>query len=148
VTIVKCKGYEVRSDLYYDHDRNLWVDTISPDIVRVGFDPLGVEVNGTLAQLIMSSNPRMVRRGEAVGTLEAEKFVGPLEAPLGGNVVAINELVVGDPKLIYVDCFDAWLFELTEVDEAEFAELVQPSDAVEDFERRVEAFKKAGVLSW
>ncbi|WP_461410407.1 glycine cleavage system protein H [Ferrimicrobium sp.] len=148
VAKVKCKGYEIRDDLYYDHDRNLWVERIASNSVRVGFDPLGVEVSGTLAQLVVHPNLGTLCRGDAVGTLEAEKFVGPLETPLGGRVVAFNEAVISDPRRIYADCFQAWLFELAGVQSEELATLVHPTDVTKDFEERVETYKRAGVLSW
>jgi glycine cleavage system H protein len=144
----QCKGYEIRTDVYYHSDSNMWVEPISPNKVRVGFDPLGVEINGTLAQISLSDPPLSVRAGSTVGSLEAEKFVGPVQSPLSGTVTAVNRVVLADPKLVYGNCFAAWLFEVELEDVSELEALVAPGAAYEDFSARVDSFRKAGVLAW
>ncbi len=146
--LVECKGYRIRTDLYYDGERNLWIEPLGSGRVRLGFDPLGVEVNGTLAQLILGEAPRQVARGEAIGTVEAEKFVGPLESPLTGTFAALNSGVVSSPGAVYEDCYAAWLVELAGVEPEELSHLIQPENAAAEFAVRVERFRKAGVLAW
>ncbi len=146
--LVECKGYRIRVDLYYDGERNLWVQPLGDGRFRFGFDPLGVEVNGTLAQLIIEDSPRRVVRGEPIGSVEAEKFVGPFESPLSGRVTAVNAALASNLGGVYEDCYATWLVELAEVDEAEPSHLIQPANAVAEFAIRVERFKKAGALAW
>ena len=146
--LVKCKGYRIRADLYYDGERNLWIEPLERRKVRIGFDPLGVEVNGTLAQLIIGEAPRRVRRGDAIGTIEADKFVGPLESPLSGSVADVNGSVISCLGAVYEDCYAAWLLELAGVEPEEFIHLIQPEKAAAEFEARVERYQKAGVLAW
>ncbi|MDR7387364.1 MAG: hypothetical protein QN170_08020, partial [Armatimonadota bacterium] len=91
---VRVGRYELMVDRLYDPEHHLWVLPVSDTRVRVGFDPLGVEVNGTLAQLVLAPLGTVVRRGEAFGSLEAAKFVGPLVAPVSGRVVAQNPVAL------------------------------------------------------
>jgi len=86
----KIRGFIVRTDLAYDLDHHLWVDTSRSDVVRVGMDPLGVETSGTLAQLVLHAPGGDYSRGQPVGSLEAEKYVGPVVTPLSGRVIAVN----------------------------------------------------------
>ena len=87
-------------------------------------DALGVETSGTIAQLAFLPVGEQLKRGEAFGSLEAAKFVGPLTSPLSGTVTATNDAVVADPALVERDPYgDGWLVELTLADPGEFDEL-------------------------
>ena len=66
-----------------------------------------------MAPLAFLSVGEHLKRGEAFGSLEAAKFVGPLTSPLSGPVSAINEAVVADPSLVERDPYGAgWLVEM------------------------------------
>jgi len=53
---------------------------------------------------------RPIRKDRPFGTMEAGKYVGPLNLPVAGKVVEINEEVMEDPKLANRDPYDAgWL---------------------------------------
>ncbi|MFN3284910.1 MAG: hypothetical protein ACK45F_01350, partial [bacterium] len=70
---VRVGRYQVAVDRLYDPEHHLWVLPVSETRVRLGLDPLAVEVNGTLAQLVLAPVGTLVRRGEAFGSLEAAK---------------------------------------------------------------------------
>ena len=83
--IVEVAGFGVALDRAYDPDRHFWVSTVGPDRARIGMDALGVETSGTLAQLAFLPVGEYLKRGDAFGSLEAAKFVGPLTCPLSGR---------------------------------------------------------------
>lgn len=142
------KGFRVEFGLGYDLDHHIWVEEREPGRVRVGMDPLGVETSGTLAQMAFAAVGTEVRRGEPFGTLEAEKFVGPLVSPLSGAVTAVNEAVAADPGLVDRDPYGAWLVELALTDPDELAALVrEPADVVAAFEAKVTRYRIEGVLA-
>jgi glycine cleavage system H protein len=141
------RGFEVRTDRYYHHDTNLWVLPIDEHRVRVGLDSLGLEINGTLAQLTLLDPPQTVAEGDAIGSLEAEKYVGALTSPIAGVVVAVNQEVLANVSALYAGCYDTWIVEL-EIAPSALRCLVAPDDAFEDFTKRVETFRAAGVLAW
>ncbi|GBD30431.1 Glycine cleavage system H protein [bacterium HR32] len=147
---VRVGRYELAVDRLYDPEHHLWVLPVSDTRVRLGFDPLGVEVNGTLAQLVLAPVGTVVRRGEPFGSLEAAKFVGPLVAPVSGRVVAHNPLAVGDPAQVEQDPFGAgWLVELeVTAFPAERAYLLEGAERIVPwFRGRVEAYRRQGVLA-
>ena len=41
-----------------------------------------------------------VTQGDTVGSIEAEKFVGPIIAAVSGTITRVNEAVMADPGLI------------------------------------------------
>lgn len=142
-------GFIVRTDLAYDLEHHLWVEPIGADRVRVGMDPLGVETSGTLAQLVLHTPGGDYVRGQAVGSLEAEKYVGPVVAPLSGRVVAVNQAVTDDPGLVARDPYgEGWLFEMTPSDRAQLSRLLVGEDEVRaGFEERIRRYRIEGVLA-
>ena len=122
---------------------------LTADRARIGMDALGVETSGTIAQLAFLPTGQNLKRGDAFGSLEAAKFVGPLTSPLSGTVSATNDAVVADPALVERDPYGAgWLVELTVADPGELRELVAGRDAIPVwFAAEVEEYRLKGVLA-
>lgn len=141
-------GFEIRTDLSYSLDDHLWVDARGESL-RVGMDPLGVETSGTLAQVAFSDVGAAVIRGEAVGSIEAEKFVGPIVAVAGGTLAETNPAVLTDPGLIERDPYgEGWLYEIAPTDPGEVAELLSgEAEVVAAFEKKIRHYRLEGVLA-
>ena len=142
-------GFPVALDRAYHPENHLWVAVGEPTAVRIGLDALGVETSGTLAQLAFVEVGEAIGRGEAFGSLEAAKFVGPLTSPLSGRVTATNEAVLADPRLVERDPYGAgWLIEMTLSDPSELKDLVQGAEAVPAwFAAEVADYRLKGVLA-
>ena len=147
--IVEVAGFGVALDRAYDGTGHFWVSIIGPDRARIGMDALGVETSGTIAQLAFLPAGENLKRGEAFGSLEAAKFVGPLTSPLSGTVSATNDAVVADPALVERDPYGAgWLIELDLADPGELSDLVSGSQPIRVwFEAEVEDYRMKGVLA-
>ncbi len=150
VTEAKVGSYTLQLDRLFDPENHFWVQVSSSSRARIGMDPLGVEVSGTLVQLAFAPLGSNVRRGEPFGNLEAAKFVGPLVAPISGKVVAHNDAVLANPDLVERDPFGAgWLVDIDAADlAAESAFLLQGTERVLPwFERKIEEYRLKGVLA-
>ena len=147
--IVEVAGFGVALDRAYDGTGHFWVSMVGPDRARIGMDALGVETSGTLAQLAFLPVGEHCKRGDAFGSLEAAKFVGPLTSPLSGTVSATNDAVVADPALVERDPYGAgWLVEIDLADPGELADLVAGKQEVKVwFEAEVEDYRMKGVLA-
>ena len=147
--ITEVAGFGVALDRAYDPSGHFWVSMISDDRARIGMDSLGIETSGTIAQLAFLPLGEQLKRGEAFGSLEAAKFVGPLTSPLSGEVVATNDAVVGDPALLERDPYgEGWLIELALAEPSELGELISGADAVPAwFAAEVEDYRLKGVLA-
>ena len=147
--IVEVAGFGVALDRAYDGTGHFWVSMVGPDRARIGMDALGVETSGTLAQLAFLPVGEHCKRGDAFGSLEAAKFVGPLTSPLSGTVSATNDAVVADPALVERDPYGAgWLVEIDLADPGELADLVAGKQEVRVwFEAEVEDYRMKGVLA-
>ena len=147
--IVDVSGFAVALDRAYDPAGHFWVSTVAPSRARLGLDALGVETSGTIAQLAFLPVGEHLKRGEAFGSLEAAKFVGPLTSPLSGTVSATNDAVVVDPSLVERDPYGAgWLVELDLADPGELADFISGAHPIRVwFESEVEDYRMKGVLA-
>ena len=147
--LTEIAGFMVALDRAYDPAGHFWVSMVAPDRARIGMDALGVETSGTLAQLAFLGVGEHLKRGEAFGSLEAAKFVGPLTSPLSGTVSGTNDAVVADPSLVERDPYGAgWLVEIDLADPGELAELISGSHPIRIwFEAEVEDYRMKGVLA-
>ncbi len=147
---LEVQGYRLALDRYYERAGHLWVLVLGPGRVRLGMDPLGVETTGSLAQVALAPPGTAVRRGEPFGSVEAEKFVGPLVAPLSGTVVAGNAAAEADPWLVHRDPFgEGWLAELAPSDLAHDLPLLAHGvgEVTSWFEGAVAGYRLRGVLA-
>jgi len=66
-----------------------------------------------LGEIVYVESPpvgQLVSAGTPYGELESVKAVTDVFAPLSGQVVAVNELLIDDPALVNLDCYgDGWL---------------------------------------
>ena len=146
-TVVEVRGYQLFLDRRYDPDTHLWVLLGPSGTARVGLDPLGVEMNGTLAALSFVAPGEEVVRGQAFGQLEAAKFVGPLLCPLSGTVEAVNDAALADPALVERDPLGAgWLVDIKPSGELP-ALLRSPQDVINWFTAKVDDYRRKGVIA-
>ncbi len=146
----KVKGFEIRTELLYDLQHHMWIGELVDDRVRIGMDPLGLETSGTLAHLSIVAVGTEVRRGEPFGSLEAEKYVGPLVAPLSGRVAVVNEEVLSNPGMVQSDPYGmGWMIELEATDlAAERSQLVSGETEIRTrFAQKVTQYRLEGVLA-
>jgi glycine cleavage system H protein len=141
-------GYELALDRRYDPDTNLWVQELGSDRVRIGYDPLGAETTGDIVAISFAALGERVARGEALATVEAAKFVGPLPAPVGGVVTATHGDAQTAPGAINADPLGIWLVELGEVSTDDLERLLYGADAVTPwFEAAVQRFRSEGAIA-
>lgn len=140
------EGFPVRLDLAYDPATRTWLEHRGEGRVRVGIDPLEVEASGTVAALSLVPPGTRVGRGEMLGSLEAEKFVGPLSSPVSGTVEAVNEDLLSNPGALDRDPYAAWLVEIDA--DGLPPSLVEGAEEVRSwFGHAVGEYRRKGVLA-
>jgi len=150
VAVENVRGFSLRTDLAYDCVHHMWVEVLSSGRVRIGMDPLGLETSGTLAQLDLLAVGVSFARGEHFGSLEAEKFVGPLVAPVSGRITAVNDEAIVNPGFIENDPFGAgWMIEVEPAAlDDEIPLLTSGADeVVSTFEVKIDEYRRDGVLA-
>lgn len=88
---------------------------------------LTAEMAETLGEVTFISLPKIgqvVKAGEPLVEIEAEKAVQEFKSPLSGVVSSVSEKVADDPAALNVkEELDAWILSLREVDVDEFEKL-------------------------
>jgi glycine cleavage system H protein len=102
----------IPEDLRYTDDHE-WVRVTSGGTVRVGITDYAQRQLGDIVFLQLPEVGQRIDSGAAVGEVESTKSVSDLFAPLGGEVIAVNETLVDQPELVNSEPYDAgWIFDL------------------------------------
>lgn len=142
-------GYDFPADRAYDRDHHMWVQyEPAGGYARVGVDVLGLAALGDLAYVVLYEPGTHVRRGEAVGTLEAAKMTGEVIAPVSGMIVARNETAMSNPGLVNAAPYgDGWLVLIRPDDWAnEAAALVNGAELPTWVAAEIERYRDQGWL--
>ena len=126
--MVKIEGNEFPEDLYY-HREHMWVK-VEEGKVRVGYNDWAQEAAGKLVNLNTRKVGRSVKAGKTLGTVESGKWVGPLRAPISGEIAEINEEVLKTPSIINDDPYGrGWIAVMSpESLDEEINDLIKGSD--------------------
>jgi glycine cleavage system H protein len=107
-------------DLKYTQEHE-WVRTPgeADGSVRVGITHYAQDQLGDIVYVSLPSVGDEVVAGTACGELESTKSVSDVYAPVGGEVVAVNESLDTTPELVNSDPYGGgWLYELVPSDVA------------------------------
>ncbi|MFT3799540.1 glycine cleavage system protein GcvH [Microbacterium sp.] len=99
-----------------------WV-ALDGDVATVGITDYAADKLGDVVFVELPEVGSAVTAGTVCGEIESTKSVGELYAPLTGEVVEVNDVVVEDPSLVNSDAFSAWLVKIR-VDPAAVAGLL------------------------
>jgi glycine cleavage system H protein len=147
--MTKIDKYDVDTGLFYDAKEHFWVK-ISGNNARIGMSPLIQETSGAFVAVQINSPKNELSKGEAFGSIEAEKHVGPLKMPLSGKVLQVNNEVIENPRLINYDPYgNGWIMEmeLTNAD-SEVPELIfGDHNVVGWFKSELEKFENKGWIA-
>ncbi len=102
---------ELPDHLWFDVDRDVWVEERSDGTVRMGMtDPAQTRAGRIL--FVRARAGKRVPQGKSVATVESAKWVGPVPSPLTGTVTQANPEVLADPNIINRDPYvSGWLVE-------------------------------------
>lgn len=94
-------------------DTHEWIKNESDDVVIIGITHHAQELLGDLVYVELPAVGNNVSAGDTIGVVESVKAASDLYSPVSGEIVAINDEVVGDPTLANSDPHHAgWLFKL------------------------------------
>ena len=106
------------SDLKYTKDHE-WVRP-EGDVGVVGISGFAQEQLGDVVFVGLPDVGRKLVRGEEAATVESVKAASEVYAPVGGEVVAVNEALAGDPALVNNDpTGKGWFLKIRIADRSE-----------------------------
>jgi glycine cleavage system H protein len=147
--MAQVEGIQLPDDLYYQPEDHLWV-RLEGKQARVGLDDQAQRSAGAVSAVRLKPAGRPVAKGKPFGTMEAGKYVGPLKAPIAGQVIEVNAEVMNQPGLLNSDPYgQGWLI-LVEPDTAslarDLATLVHGEARQAWLEKSVADWRKRGLL--
>lgn len=101
-------NWELPDDLYYHPKDHIWAK-VEGENIRVGIDQFGQYAAGNIQHLRTFPKGRTLRKDQAFGNLESGKFIGPLRAPVAGEIIDVNQEVLSNPGIINNAPYDNWI---------------------------------------
>jgi glycine cleavage system H protein len=141
------EGINLPDELYYQPDDHLWT-RMEGTQARVGLDDLAQRSAGTVSAVRLKPPGRSIAKGRPFGTMEAGKYVGPLRAPISGQVLEINSEVMSQPGLLNSDPYgEGWLIIIEpENAERDLPDLVHGDATQAWLEETIADWRKRGLL--
>lgn len=115
---------EIPGELRYTRTHE-WVRRLDDGTIQVGITD---HAQGALGDMVFVELPEVgasLSGGDDCVVVESVKAASDVYAPVGGEVVAVNEAVANAPEVVNRDPYgDGWLFRLRPADASELNELL------------------------
>ena len=103
--------FEIPDELHYTSDDE-WLHA-EDDFVTLGVTDFAQQQLGDIVYVELPSVGDQLKSGVAFGVIESVKAVSDLNAPISGQVVAINEELVDQPEIINEECYGGgWIIKI------------------------------------
>jgi glycine cleavage system H protein len=106
------RGCNLPDDLLYDVENHTWFTEVGDGTVRIGMTTIATAMAGQLVAFTPKKVGRSVRAGRSCATVESGKWVGPAKSAAGGEVISVNEELLGNPSMANTDPYSAWMVQL------------------------------------
>ncbi|WP_413110987.1 glycine cleavage system protein GcvH [Thaumasiovibrio sp. DFM-14] len=114
----------VPSELKFTNSHE-WVRSEGDGVYTVGISDHAQAMLGDMVFIDLPDIEDSFDAGDDSAVAESVKAASDIYAPLGGEVVAINEELEGSPDLVNSDPYgDGWLYQIRASDENELADLL------------------------
>ena len=118
---------EILEDLLYTEDHE-WVRKENGEIVEGITDYAQSELSD-IVYVELPDEGRTIRKGEAIGTIEAVKTVIDVIAAVSGTIIEVNRKLDEHPELLNEDPYeDGWIVRIKVNDPAELETLLDASE--------------------
>ena len=101
-----------------------WVE-VDGETGMIGISDYAQEQLGDVVFVELPDVGKLLDRGDEAAVVESVKAAAEVYAPVGGEVIEVNDALNGDPSLVNSDAFgDGWFAKLRLTDRAELDELM------------------------
>jgi glycine cleavage system H protein len=105
-----------------------WIQ-VDSDIATIGITDFAQSELGDIVFVELPEQGEYIKKDEIFGTVEAVKTVADLLAPLSGEILEVNEILVEDAEQVNKDTYGAgWMIKLRIEDEGELEDLLGSKD--------------------
>jgi len=103
------------ADLRYTESHE-WVRREADGTLTVGITDHAQAALGDLVYVELPAVGKTLAARDAAAVVESVKAASDVYAPVGGEVIAVNEALRGTPEQVNADAYGAWLFKLKPAD--------------------------------
>ena len=146
MTMANVRGCELPDDLLYDVGNHIWFKEQGDGTVLLGMTTVATSLAGRLVAFTPKKVGKSVKAGKSCATVESGKWVGPAKSAAAGEVLEINEMLVGNPGAANDDPYvNGWLVKLQPEDWASVKPTLTPgTEVVAPYEAKMDADGFAG----
>ncbi|MFF7707436.1 glycine cleavage system protein GcvH [Pseudomonas sp. NPDC007930] len=101
-----------------------WARLEADGSVTVGISDHAQEALGDVVFIELPEVGKSVAAGEQVSVVESVKAASDIYAPVGGEVIAVNDSLADGPEAVNTDPYGTWFFKLKPADAAELDKLL------------------------
>ncbi|MFJ4197461.1 glycine cleavage system protein GcvH [Pseudomonas sp. NPDC089534] len=113
----------IPADLLYTNDHE-WVRQEADGTVTVGISDHAQVALGDVVFVELAELGKVLSKGQEAGVVESVKAASDIYAPVGGEVIAVNQDLADSPELLNEEPYDSWIFKLKPSDKSELNELL------------------------
>lgn len=139
------RGCNIPEDLSYNVENNVWARKEADGNITVGLTAYACSLAGEIVAYTPKKAGKEIAQDKSCATVESGKWVGPVKAPVAGEVIAVNQEVASKPGLINKDPYgQGWVIKLKPTNwNGESGSLKTGADAIKAFEAKMqtEGFK-------
>ena len=109
-----------------------WARLEEDGTVTVGISDHAQSALGDVVYVELPEIGLVVGAGEEAGVVESVKAASDIYAPIGGTIIAVNNVLEDTPETVNQDPYgDGWFFRLAPNDSADLDELLDADDYAE-----------------
>lgn len=111
--MTQTRGCNIPEELYYWIEKHVWARDEGGGLLTIGVTDPAQSLASRVVAITTKKVGKALERGQSVATLESGKWVGPVPAPVDGEVVEVNPAIATDPTLANSDPYGAgWVVKL------------------------------------
>lgn len=112
-----------------------WVRDDGNGIYTIGITDHAQHLLGDVVHVQLPDLAKKVKKGEEFGVVESVKAAADIYAPIGGEVVAVNDVLSSKPELLNSDPYnDGWICQLRVADPDTLGDLLPAQDYTSQIE--------------
>ena len=101
-----------------------WARLEADGSVTVGISDHAQQALGDVVFVELAEVGKVFAAGDAAGVVESVKAASDIYAPIGGEVIAVNEELADSPEQLNEEPYAAWIFKLKPSNPAELDKLL------------------------
>ncbi|QXH56836.1 glycine cleavage system protein GcvH [Pseudomonas maumuensis] len=114
---------QIPADLRFAESHE-WARLEADGTVTVGISDHAQQALGDVVFVELAEVGKVFEAGDAAGVVESVKAASDIYAPVGGEVIAVNEELADSPELLNEEPYESWIFKLKPSNPAELNKLL------------------------